>query len=45
MILQLHSQNPEIRVLKTISENLRNGSIYIFPTDTVYAIIADSKFK
>ena len=45
MILQLHSQNPEIRVLKTISENLRNGSIYIFPTDTVYAIIADSKSK
>ena len=45
MILQLHSQNPEIRALKTISENLRNGSIYIFPTDTVYAIIADSKSK
>ena len=45
MILNLHPQNPEIRTLKTISENLRNGSVYIFPTDTVYAIIADSKSK
>lgn len=45
MIFQLHPQNPEVRILKTISENLRNGSIYIFPTDTVYAIIADSKSK
>ena len=45
MILELHPQNPEVRILKTISDNLRNGFIYIFPTDTVYAIIADSKSK
>jgi tRNA threonylcarbamoyl adenosine modification protein (Sua5/YciO/YrdC/YwlC family) len=45
MILNLHPKNPEIRTLKTISENLKNGSVYIFPTDTVYAIIADSKSK
>jgi len=45
MILNLHPKNPEIRALKTISENLKNGAVYIFPTDTVYAIIADSKSK
>jgi len=45
MILNLHPKNPEIRTLKSISENLKNGAVYIFPTDTVYAIIADSKSK
>ncbi len=45
MILSLHPKNPEIRTLRTISENLKNGAVYIFPTDTVYAIIADSKSK
>ncbi|HRG48791.1 MAG TPA: L-threonylcarbamoyladenylate synthase [Leptospiraceae bacterium] len=45
MILNLHPKNPEIRALKAISENLKNGAVYIFPTDTVYAIIADSKSK
>jgi tRNA threonylcarbamoyl adenosine modification protein (Sua5/YciO/YrdC/YwlC family) len=45
MILNLHPLNPEIRILKSISEKLRNGAVYIFPTDTVYAIIADSKSK
>ncbi len=45
MILNLHPKNPEIRTLKTISENLKNGAVYIFPTDTVYAIIADSRSK
>jgi tRNA threonylcarbamoyl adenosine modification protein (Sua5/YciO/YrdC/YwlC family) len=45
MILHLHPENPEIRTLKTISEKLKNGGVYIFPTDTVYAIIADSKSK
>ncbi|GBF51319.1 SUA5 family translation factor [Leptospira ryugenii] len=45
MIDYLHPVNPEIRKLKQISENLRKGSVYIFPTDTVYAIIADSRSK
>lgn len=45
MILYLHPENPEVRRLKQISENLKSGSVYIFPTDTVYAIIADSYSK
>lgn len=45
MIIYLHPENPEIRKLKSISENLKSGAVYIFPTDTVYAIIADSHSK
>jgi tRNA threonylcarbamoyl adenosine modification protein (Sua5/YciO/YrdC/YwlC family) len=45
MIIQLHPQNPEIRILKTISNNLKNGAVYIFPTDTVYALITDANSK
>ncbi|MCU0824063.1 MAG: L-threonylcarbamoyladenylate synthase [Leptospira sp.] len=45
MIIYLHPENPEIRKLKSISENLKSGAVYIFPTDTVYAITADSHSK
>ncbi|TGM02030.1 L-threonylcarbamoyladenylate synthase [Leptospira jelokensis] len=45
MIIYLHPENPEIRKLKQISERLKDGAIYIFPTDTVYAIIADANSK
>ncbi|XDD46527.1 L-threonylcarbamoyladenylate synthase [Leptospira sp. WS39.C2] len=45
MIIYLHPDNPEIRKLKQISERLKDGAIYIFPTDTVYAIVADAHSK
>lgn len=45
MILYLHPQNPEVRRLKQISDDLKNGGVYIFPTDTVYAMIADANSK
>ncbi|MCG6147289.1 threonylcarbamoyl-AMP synthase [Leptospira levettii] len=45
MIIYLHPDNPEVRKLKQISERLKDGAIYIFPTDTVYAIIADAHSK
>lgn len=45
MIIYLHPDNPEIRKLKQISEQLKDGGIFIFPTDTVYAIIADANSK
>lgn len=40
MILYLHPDNPEVRKLKQISDSLRSGGVYIFPTDTVYAMVA-----
>jgi tRNA threonylcarbamoyl adenosine modification protein (Sua5/YciO/YrdC/YwlC family) len=42
MIIQLHPENPEIRILKEISSKLKEGKVYIFPTDTVYSLIADA---
>lgn len=45
MIIELHPQNPEVRKLKQISDQLKNGGVFIFPTDTVYGLIADSQSK
>jgi len=45
MIIYLHPINPEIRKLNSISEDLKKGAVYIFPTDTVYAIVADANSK
>ncbi len=45
MLIELHPENPEKRILKQISEILKDGGVYIFPTDTVYSFIADSQSK
>lgn len=45
MIIYIHPQNPEVRRLKQISEDLKNGGVYIFPTDTVYAMVACANSK
>ncbi|MCB1179306.1 MAG: threonylcarbamoyl-AMP synthase [Leptospiraceae bacterium] len=45
MIVNLHPVNPEIRTLKLISDTLKEGGVYIFPTDTAYALIADSQSR
>ncbi|EMO85166.1 L-threonylcarbamoyladenylate synthase [Leptospira santarosai] len=45
MILSLHPINPENRKLQQISDKLLEGRVYIFPTDTVYALVADSQSK
>ncbi|MDV6234032.1 L-threonylcarbamoyladenylate synthase [Leptospira ellisii] len=45
MILSLHPINPEKRKLQQISDRLLEGKVYIFPTDTVYALVADSQSK
>ncbi|NBU97769.1 MAG: threonylcarbamoyl-AMP synthase [Spirochaetia bacterium] len=45
MLVFLHPENPEKRILKQISENLKDGEVYIFPSDTVYSFVADSKSK
>ncbi|MFN3605406.1 MAG: L-threonylcarbamoyladenylate synthase [Leptonema sp. (in: bacteria)] len=39
MIIQIHPENPEKRIVKQIAENLKIGKIYILPTDTVYAFV------
>lgn len=41
MLVHLHPDNPQERVLNQIAEVLRKGGIIIFPTDTIYGIGCD----
>lgn len=41
-LIQIHPDNPNQRSIARIAEALRNGSIVIYPTDTLYAIGCDA---
>lgn len=41
MLLQLHPQNPQPRLLNQIAECLKDGGIIIYPTDTIYGLGCD----
>lgn len=41
MLLQIHPANPQPRLVKQIVENLQQGGIIIYPTDTVYGLGCD----
>ena len=41
MLLQLHPQNPQPRLLKQVAECLKDGGIIIYPTDTIYGLGCD----
>jgi len=41
MLLTLHPQNPQGRLLKQIADCLRNGGVIIYPTDTIYGLGCD----
>lgn len=41
----LHPDNPQYRTIEEISQELRQGSIMLYPTDTVYAIGCDLNDK
>lgn len=41
MLLQLHPDNPQPRLLKQIAECLKDGGIIIYPTDTIYGLGCD----
>ncbi|HLU16737.1 MAG TPA: L-threonylcarbamoyladenylate synthase [Edaphocola sp.] len=41
MLVHLHPENPQERVLKQIAEVLRKGGVIIYPTDTIYGIGCD----
>ncbi len=44
-IYQLHPQNPQQRTVEQITQELRQGSVMLYPTDTVYAIGCDLTSK
>lgn len=41
MLLSIHPENPQPRLIKQVVESLRKGGIIIYPTDTVYGLGCD----
>lgn len=41
MLIQIHPENPQPRLIKQVAEALANGGIIIYPTDTVYGLGCD----
>lgn len=41
MLLQIHPDNPQQRLVKQVVESLQQGGIIIYPTDTVYGLGCD----
>lgn len=44
-IYKLHPETPQIRRIEKIRDNLRDGAVMLYPTDTVYAIGCDLTVK
>jgi tRNA threonylcarbamoyl adenosine modification protein (Sua5/YciO/YrdC/YwlC family) len=41
MLLHIHPQNPQPRLIRTVVECLERGGIIIYPTDTIYGLGCD----
>lgn len=45
MLLHVHPENPQKRILTQVAEGLKKGGVYIVPTDSVYAFVASLENK
>lgn len=41
MILQIHHEHPQPRLIRQVCESLRNGGVIAYPTDTTYGLGCD----
>lgn len=41
MLLQIHPENPQPRLIKQVIECLQDGGVIIYPTDTIYGLGCD----
>ena len=41
MLVQIHPENPQPRLIKQLAECLKDGGIIIYPTDTIYGFGCD----
>lgn len=41
MLLHIHPENPQLRLIRQVAESLEQGGIIIYPTDTVYGLGCD----
>ncbi len=41
VFIRMHPENPEERHIRRIAEDLKNGAVIIYPTDTVYGMGCD----